>query len=47
MSEVFNGYKDLVSEGDLVIIQISHDDRKTIIVKDGDITQTAKGAIRH
>jgi len=47
MSQVFGGYKDLIEEGDLVIIQVSHDDRKTIIVKDGEITQTSKGAIRH
>jgi len=47
MSQVFGGYKDLIEEGDLVILQISHDDRKVITVKDGEITQTAKGAIRH
>jgi len=44
---VFHGYKDTIDEGDLVILQVTHDDLKAITVKDGVVTQTAAGAVRH
>merc|ERR1712226_225354 len=47
MTQLFKGYKDLIQEGDLVIISVHHEDKKVITVKDGEVTQTAKGAIRH
>ena len=44
---LFGGYKSHIQENDLVCIQVRHDDKKILKITDGEITQTAKGAIRH
>ena len=44
---LFHGYKPLIQENDLVIVQVTHNDKKVLKIKDGEITQTSKGAIRH
>ena len=44
---MFGGYKKFVKAGDIVIVQVNHGDKKVLTVTDGEITQTAKGALRH